>query len=56
MKKIRKDVAFGLGIFFGMAATGSAIPPAITGGVLATSFAYGARVLKDKIKPPSPDP
>jgi hypothetical protein len=55
MNKISKNAALGLGVFFGMAATGAAVPVAVTGGVFATGIMYVGKTLKDKLKPPSPD-
>lgn len=55
MNKIQKSTALGLGVAFGMAATGAAIPAAVLGGVLATGISYGRKAILSKSKPPSPD-
>ena len=55
MKKLSNDEALGLGVFFGLAVTGAALPAAITGGVLAAGVMYVGSNLKNKPKPPSPD-
>lgn len=49
------DEALGLGVFFGLAVTGAALPSAVASGLLATGVVYVGTTLKNKIKPPSPD-